>query len=168
MNFDEYLRLTESTCSAQPIDKDDLIRLIKDAIKREGKDCDLNFIDTSLITDMSHLFEGSPFNGDISKWDTSNVTNMAFMFERSKFNGDISKWNTSNVKYMNGMFQDSAFNGDISKWDVSNVRNMEYMFTKSKFDDIRILSKWSPRKDAKRRNVFNDSLLNGKRFKHVK
>lgn len=34
---------------------------------------DLNFIDTSLIKDMSRLFKNSEFNGDISKWDVSNV-----------------------------------------------------------------------------------------------
>ena len=124
----------EARETVQPLDKDDLIRLIKDAIEREGEDCDLNFIDTQYIDDMSHLFEGSPFNGDISKWDVSQVKNMASMFEGSKFNGDISKWDTSNVKYMNCMFQDSAFNGDISKLYTSKVREMVRMFQDSKFN----------------------------------
>ena len=60
------------------------------------------------------------------------------------------------------------FNRDISKWDVKNVDTMEDMFTRSEFDDIRILSKWSPQKGANRHNVFNNSPLDGMRFKHLK
>ena len=37
MKFTEYLRLNESERSAQPLDKDDLIRLIKDAIERRKR-----------------------------------------------------------------------------------------------------------------------------------
>jgi len=38
---------------------------------------------------MYEMFKDSHFNGDISKWDVSNVTNMSSMFSGSKFNGDI-------------------------------------------------------------------------------
>jgi surface protein len=55
-----------------------------------GFNCDLNWIDTSKITNMEFLFKDSEFNGDISMWDVSNVTDMTSMFERSAFNGDIS------------------------------------------------------------------------------
>jgi surface protein len=55
-----------------------------------GFNCDLNWIDTSKITNMEFLFKDSEFNGDISMWDVSNVTDMTSMFERSTFNGDIS------------------------------------------------------------------------------
>ena len=226
--------------TVQPQTKEELKRIINRTTFDNGLKCDLNFIDTSKITDMSHLFESSRFNGDISKWDVSKVENMdsmfndsefngdiskwnvshvkdmSWMFRNSKFNGDISKWNVSNVKDMNNMFResqfdrdiskwdvshvedmsamfyDSKFYGDISKWDVSNVRNMnemfyrsifdgdisnwdvsnvetmEDMFTRSEFDDIRILSKWSPQKGANRHNVFNNSPLDGMRFKHLK
>lgn len=63
--------------------------LVHDTIKDKGDSCDLNFINTSCITDMSKLFEETAFNGDISKWDVSNVTDMSYMFSNSKFNGDI-------------------------------------------------------------------------------
>ena len=45
MRFTEYLRLNESETTVQPKDKKELIKIIKDAIQKEGKDCDLNFID---------------------------------------------------------------------------------------------------------------------------
>jgi len=41
---------------------------------------------------MGEMFNGSEFNGDISRWDVSNVKNMRGMFNRSHFNGDISDW----------------------------------------------------------------------------
>ena len=80
-----------SAYSCQPKTKDELYKIITDRISKEGTKCDLNDIDTSLITDMSYLFYESKFNGDISKWDVSTVINMSGMFENSKFNGDISK-----------------------------------------------------------------------------
>ena len=36
MNFTEYLRLNESERSSQPLDKDDLLRIIKDTIEKDG------------------------------------------------------------------------------------------------------------------------------------
>ena len=65
----------------------------------------------------------------------SHVTDMSHMFERSNFNGDISKWNVSNVKDMTGMFKQSSFDGDISGWNVSNVRKHDDCF-----DDSRLKS----------------------------
>ena len=87
-----------------PKTKDELEDIIKQKIKSEGNECDLNDIDTSNITDMSYLFADSDFNGDISKWDVSNVTDMEGMFRFSKFNGDISKWNVSNVTNNTNIF----------------------------------------------------------------
>ena len=87
-----------------PKTKDELKDIIYQRIESEGNECNLNDIDTSNITDMSHLFEDSDFNGDISNWDVSNVTNMEDMFALSKFNGDISNWDVSNVILMPGIF----------------------------------------------------------------
>ena len=58
-----------STHSCQPKTKEELKEIIKERIDKDGPDCDLNDIDTSLITDMSGLFSDSVFNGNISYWD---------------------------------------------------------------------------------------------------
>ena len=81
-----------SAYSCQPKNKEELRDIIKSRIDKEFYWCDLNDIDTSLITDMSSLFAYSSFTGDISKWDISNVTNMTYMFIGSSFDGDISNW----------------------------------------------------------------------------
>ena len=102
MKFKYFLNEAEST--VQPKTKDELKKIIEDTIKEQGFNCDLNFIDTSLIKDMNYLLCNSKFNGDISKWDVSNVESMKYMFHDSKFKRDISKWDVSKVKDMSGMF----------------------------------------------------------------
>lgn len=139
---DKMLSKVKMNQNVQPKTKFELRRIIEDTIEEKGINCDLNFIDTSLITDMSYLFTSMKFNGDISKWNVSNVKNMSFMFKNSKFNGDISQWNVSNVENMYCMFDGSNFNRDINKWDVSNVKNMDGMFADSKFNQP--LDKWHP------------------------
>src|SRR5574343_37562 len=92
-----------------PKDKDELKQIIEERIENEGLKCDLNDIDVSNIINMSKLFCGSEFNGDISKWNVSKVTDMKYMFYESEFNGDISKWDVSKVTDMNSMFYESEF-----------------------------------------------------------
>jgi surface protein len=87
-----------------PKTKEELQSLIQEAIKEQGNNADLNFIDTYDITDMSTLFLKSKFNGDISKWDVSNVENMSYMFYDSKFEGDIYYWNFYSVNNKINMF----------------------------------------------------------------
>ena len=122
--------------------KSALKNLIIKTIGEHGPDCDLNFIDTSKITDMSGLFSEIKFNGDISKWNVSRVKNMMSMFEDSDFNGDISDWDVSNVEDMSYMFANSKFNGDLSKWDVSKVTIMREMFNSSKLKKLNKLPNW--------------------------
>ena len=117
-----------STYSCQPKTKDELKEIIKNRISKEGPNCDLNDIDTSLITDMSYLFANKLFNGNISEWDTSNVVNMIGMFYNSNFNGDISKWDVSKVRSMGDMFVKSKFNQDISNWKINKQCYTRYMF----------------------------------------
>ena len=93
-----------STYSCQPKTKEELIKIIKDRISKEGPNCDLNDIDVSQITNMSDLFYESEFNGDISKWNVSNVKQMGWMFAYSKFDGDLSKWNVDNKCATGNMF----------------------------------------------------------------
>ena len=120
-------------------DKQHLKKMIDDEIKLYGDNCDLNHIDTSLITEMSYLLSHSSFNGSINSWDVSKVKNMDGMFYFSQFNGNISNWNTSNVNSMNGMFYRSDFNQNISDWNVSHVTDMNTLFSHSRFNqDINI------------------------------
>ena len=138
-----------------PKSKDELRDIILQRIKDEGNEVDLNDIDVSKITDMSHLFEYTDFKGNISNWDVSNVTNMRFMFYGCKsFNKDISNWDVSNVNDMNYMFyRCESFNQDISRWDVSNVKDMRSMFwgcTNFNSD----ISKWDVSNVKYRRGMF--------------
>lgn len=116
------------THSSRPTRKSELKSIVTETIKERGPECDLNFIDTSLITDMKLLFSFSCFNGDISQWNTSNVTDMSYMFCGSIFEGDISSWDVSNVENMDFMFAHSYFNCDISNWNISKVKSMMSMF----------------------------------------
>ena len=152
----DYGRIVKAR-TVKPKDRAELEKIIKDTVKKEGNKCDLNFIDTSEITDMSWLFDGSTFNGDISKWDVSNVQSMYKMFLNSEFTGDISDWDVSGVKDMNAMFRYSSFNGDISNWDVSNVANMNNMFENSPFSGD--ISNWQLKKVPFTRDMFLSSPL---------
>ena len=105
--------LSTHTFTLFPKSKEELEKIIKAEISKNGNKCSLNHIDVSKITDMSGLFFGSKFNGDISDWDVSNVTDMDSMFYNSNFNGDISNWDVSNVTTMREMFKESKFNKDI-------------------------------------------------------
>ena len=42
--------------TVQPETKDELKKIIEDTIKEQGFNCDLNFIDTSKITDINSIF----------------------------------------------------------------------------------------------------------------
>ena len=80
----------------RPKDKDELIQIIKDYIEetnpKDGETINLNWIDTSKITDMSKLFDGigwrlrkddhkESFNLNLLNWDVSKVENMSGMFD---------------------------------------------------------------------------------------
>lgn len=145
----------------QPKNKKELKRIIRETITKEGNECDLNFIDTSLITDMSGLFEDMPgFNGKIDKWDTSNVTDMSNMFHHVKsFNQPIGNWNTSKVTDMGCMFRDAKkFNQPIGDWNVSSVERTSGMFEcATSFNQP--IDKWDVSNVTKMHRMFEDAKL---------
>ena len=113
----------------QPKNKRQLKQLINYAFKHNIYD--LNFIDTSEITDMSLLFANCKYDFDISDWDVSNVTNMSYMFYKCNvFTGKgLENWNVSKVKNMNYMFYNcKKFNCDLSDWDISNMTRWKNTF----------------------------------------
>ncbi|MEI0516354.1 BspA family leucine-rich repeat surface protein [Brachyspira murdochii] len=144
----------------------------------ENSNIYLGDIDTSLITDMSMLFdkpnfacfEGSyseyesynvrsDFSG-IEKWDTSNVITMKSMFHNVKnFNININDWNVSKVADMSYMFYGaSSFNMPLYKWDISNVENMCGMFENAvSFNQD--LDAWKVREDAYTKDMFINTNL---------
>ena len=123
-NINKYIKESIATSGVLVKSKNELIKTIKDSLDKGV--VDLNFIDTSKITDMSSLFykgvELAKYDKsiqetiDISEWDTSNVTNMSDMFAYAKyFNCDLSKFDTTKVKSMDGMFYNcEKFNCDLS------------------------------------------------------
>ena len=154
--------------------KRELQKIIIDAIKENGPNCDLNWIDVSGITDMSFLFNFTecldyieanrfraqyPFNCDISKWDVSNVKTMEGMFAAcNEFNQDISNWNVSNVLDMTEMFRFATnFNQPIGKWNVSNVKFFNTMFLGATTFNQDI-SNWKINPDADVFNMENPNL----------
>ena len=113
----------------QPKNRVQLEQLIDYAFKHNIYD--LNFIDTSKITDMCELFEYIEHNFDVSSWNVSNVVNMYCTFDYCKnFIGKgLENWNVSNVINMTGMFAGcEKFDCDLSNWDVSNVIDMKFTF----------------------------------------
>ena len=88
-----------------PKTKDDLIENLNELIAKDIYD--FNCIDTSAITDMSHLF-----NMSLEKLINHNLKNVNF---------DVSNWNVSNVENMSHMFYNcKEFNCDLSNWNVDD------------------------------------------------
>ena len=137
--------------------------IIKDIIKEEGPDANLNNIDVSDVYNMDGLFniteQGKQIeigNIKIDDWNVSNVRSMRNMFLNcSNFNSDISNWDVSKVTDMSGMFfRGKEFNQDISKWDVSKVENMDDMFNGcKKFNQD--ISKWNVSKVISMERIFS-------------
>jgi surface protein len=77
-------------------------------------------IKTSGPVDMSEVFSSaSAFNQTLVSWNTSEVTTFFQMFQGSPFNYDISVWNVSKATDMRFMFAStSAFNQNLSIWSL--------------------------------------------------
>ncbi len=94
----------------------------------------LENLDTSQVTDMSHMFEDCEdlTSLDVSHFDTSLVTDMSWMFLNcsSLINLDLSNFDTSQVTNMSDMFWscDSLTSLDVSHFNTSQVTDMHGMF----------------------------------------
>jgi hypothetical protein len=138
-------------------------------IKRRDEGADMSRLCTSLVTDMSDLFEGqsgsnpNTFNQPIGNWDVSNVYDMTLMFNDSQFNQPIGDWDVSNVKSMRRMFSGTlywptSFNQPIGNWDVSKVIDMEGMFNGSQFNQS--IGNWDVSEVENMRYMFGYSPFN--------
>ena len=96
-------------------------------------------LNTSEVTDMSHMFElfgTEDINLDLSTLNTSNVTNMSKMFLHTSANIiNVSGFDTSKVTDMSWMFAGTLYaptkRNDIiglNNFNTSNVTTMENMF----------------------------------------
>ena len=117
--------------TTKPVTKVALVTEITRATGVHGNTVDLNYIDTSEITNMSELFRDDiNFNGKVDKWDTSSVTDMNSMFRgATAFNQSLNSWDVSSVANMSAMFRDAiTFNQPLNSWTVSEVTDMSVMF----------------------------------------
>ena len=120
---------------------------------------DVTKVCTSLVTDMSFMFQNSTFNQDISSWDVSNVTTMNSMFDNTTFNQDISAWDVSSVTDMGYMFYNAAsFNQPIGDWDVSSVTDMTTMFVGTPFNQD--ISNWDVSNVTDMSYMFDNTTFN--------
>ena len=69
----------------------------------------------------------------ISNWDTSLITDMSNLFNQKRyFKDNINNWDVSSVTDMSYMFSETLyFNQPLDSWDVSSVTNMKSMFEKT-------------------------------------
>jgi surface protein len=119
-----------------------------------------DFPDLSGVTNLSGMFRGTDFNGNISNWDVSTINDMSYMFSDAySFNQDISSWDVSSVNNMEGIFFGAtSFNQNISTWDVSVVTNMNNMFSGSPFNQD--ISSWDVSSVSQMAGMFNSAPFN--------
>ncbi|WP_297203803.1 BspA family leucine-rich repeat surface protein [uncultured Brachyspira sp.] len=113
----------------KPLSKEELKKITDD------ENICLSSVDTSLIKDMSFLFENSKrknFEG-IETWDTSNVYDMTAMFKNAEyFNYDLNSWNTSNLKKIPFMFFNAlSFDKYPYKWNLDNIKEAYNVFSEN-------------------------------------
>ena len=95
------------------------------------KSIDFTNVDTSNVTDMSHMFHNCKTQHlDLSSFNTQNVTDMSWMFSECQAqNLELHSFNTQNVTNMASMFYNcQAQQIDLSNFNTQNVTNMSSMF----------------------------------------
>ena len=99
---------------------------------------------------------------DLNYFDSSNVTNMSYIFhkcERLKEIKGLDKLNTNKVKDMNTMFGNCSELEylDLSNFDTNNVTDMSYMFNKcNKLKEIKGLDKFNTNKVINMKAMFQE------------
>ncbi len=96
----------------------------------------LENLDTSYVTNMSHMFYGLTNETlNINHFDTKNVTDMSFMFSSmpNLTALDVSHFDTSKVTTMHHMFYGltALTTLDLNNFNTSNTTSMQYMFSNS-------------------------------------
>lgn len=123
---------------------------------------------TSKVTLMESMFEGSSISGDLdlSTFDTSNVISMAAMFKKVYTTGRliVDNFNTSKVQYMQAMFDtiniDTVKDIDLSSFDMSNVFSTAKMFHNAKIGNtIKGIGKLNPKKLRYANGMFSCTYL---------
>jgi len=104
------------------------------AVFLEAKKFTFDCLDTSNVTNMSHMFESCKkvTSLDLTCFDTSNVTDMSSMFCycNKLMSIKFTNFDTSNVTLMNNMFTGTAFYTlNLSHFNTSNVTSMANMFS---------------------------------------
>ncbi len=105
--------------------------ITKRLAEADGATANLNYIDTSDITDMGYMFrDARAFNQSLNNWNVSNVTTMVAMFyDATAFDQSLDTWNVSNVGDMAYMFYNAtSFNQNISGWADRSRRYTSVMF----------------------------------------
>ena len=121
----------------------DMHNMLK-GIKQRNYPLDLSNFDTSNVTNMSHMLDGTYASSiDISSFDTSNVTDMSYMLSEFRLTSgvdlDLSHFVTSNVTNMHHMFfrfgtlitppSTASVTLNVTGWDVSKVTDFGACFS---------------------------------------
>ena len=151
-------------------DRDELLCQIKRGIFMRGLGANLNYIDTSEITDMSELIMDMSCDiklgivGTIfTLWQITLTIYKKYILRKDidvfVISPDISNWDVSNVKYMAGMFKNTKFNGDISRWNTVGAIKMDCMFRRSLFNQE--IVEWNVENVRDMCDMFSGSKFNG-------
>ena len=106
---------------------------------------DVSSLNTSKVTNMSGMFNGTGylcgnFSLDVSNFDTSNVTDMSKMFFKTGYNSvnftlDVSSFDTSKVTDMSEMFKITGNKSNLFNTSIT-IRNSDVISYVSMFDGV--------------------------------
>ncbi len=123
---------------------------------------DMSIVNTSDVTDMSHMFEDCNRLRTLymNRFNTKKVTDMSYMFANCSYFSDLDlpTLDTSAVTNMEGMF--SGCSGlltlDITGFNTHNVTNMSSMFSQcSRLSSIMVGSDWTISNNTNTSDMFN-------------